>query len=414
MKLWDELEYRGLSYQATDGVQERLDEGPVTVYCGFDPTADSLTIGNLVVILLLRRFQLAGHSPIALVGGGTGLIGDPGGRSSERSLSPQDVVEEWSQTIRTQIEPFLDFEVKSNPARLVNNYEWLGSMGAIELMRDVGKHFPVPYMLAKESVSSRLQVGISFTEFSYMILQSYDFLQVHERFGCELQVGASDQWGNITAGSDLIRRTKGGGAYGFTCPLVTRADGSKISKSEGTAVWLSPELTTPYEFYQFWVNVDDQTALNFLKIYTFLTLDEITQLEEATANDPGKREAQRTLACEVTTLLHGAVAATKAEKISRALFYGKLRELAEDELREGFHDVPTHDMVESEIGLIDLLVASGVSSSKRQARQDISSGAIYLNGKRCADLEHTVRKADGLHGKYVVIRRGKNKCFLVQ
>jgi len=296
----------------------------------------------------------------------------------------------------------------------MNNYDWLGGLGAIELMRDVGKHFPVPFMLAKDSVNSRLDSGISYTEFSYMILQSYDFLQLYRRENCRLQVGGSDQWGNITAGSELIRRADGGRAFGLTCPLVTNADGSKFGKTEKGAVWLSADRTSPYEFYQFWIGTDDRSVVEYLKTFTFLSHDEIRDLETSVKEDPGKRLAQRALAESVTELVHGKEAAEKAERISRALFQGELAELKEDEIEQAFHGVPTHAMGEVESGLIDLLVAASVSSSKRQARQDISSGAIYLNGERCTDLEHMVRKADGLHGRYVVIRRGKSKYTLVQ
>ncbi len=415
MKVLEDLAFRGQLYQVTDqdDLNQTLAAGPTVLYAGFDPTADSLTIGNLVTILLLRRFQLAGHRPIALVGGGTGLIGDPSGKAQERSLNTADIVEEWSADIRTQIEPFLDFDGPSG-ARMMNNYDWLGGLGAIELMRDVGKHFPVPFMLAKDSVNSRLDSGISYTEFSYMILQSYDFLQLYRRENCQLLVGGSDQWGNITAGSELIRRADGGRAFGLTCPLVTNADGTKFGKTEKGAVWLSADRTSPYEFYQFWIGTDDRSVVEYLKTFTFLSHDEIRDLETSVKEDPGKRLAQRALAESVTELVHGKEAAEKAERISRALFQGELAELKEDEIEQAFHGVPTHAMGEVESGLIDLLVAASVSSSKRQARQDISSGAIYLNGERCTDLEHMVRKADGLHGRYVVIRRGKSKYTLVQ
>ena len=415
MNILDDLQNRGLLYQVTEGLEERLRQRePLTVYVGFDPTADSLQIGNLVTVLLLRRFQEAGHVPIALVGGGTGLIGDPGGRSEERALNPADTVAEWAEKIRIQLEPYLDFHSRTNPAILVNNYEWLGKVGAIDLMRDVGKHFPVPYMLAKDSVASRLEVGISYTEFSYMVLQAFDFLQLNERFGCEAQLGGSDQWGNITAGVDLIRRSAGRRAYGLTCPLVTRADGSKFGKTEGGTVWLDGSLTSPYEFYQFWINADDASALNYLKAFTFLGAGEIEALAEATAENPGRREAQRALAREVTALAHGAAAARKAEKISTALFYGNLGELEEDEIELGFHDVPTWGMGEPELGLVDLLVAAGISPSKRQARQDVGSGAIYVNGERCTELDRVMRTRDGLHGKYLVVRRGRSKYFLIR
>jgi tyrosyl-tRNA synthetase len=415
MNLLEDLAFRGQLYQVTDqdALNERLNTGPISLYCGFDPTADSLTIGNLVQIMLLRRFQLAGHRPIALVGGGTGLIGDPSGKAQERTLNTADIVEQWSARIRGQIEPFLDFDGPA-AARMANNYDWLGSLGAIELMRDVGKHFPVPFMLAKESVSSRLASGISYTEFSYMILQSYDFLELYRRQQCQLQVGGSDQWGNITAGTELIRRADSGRAFGLTCPLVTNADGTKFGKTEKGTIWLSAKRTSPYEFYQFWMGSDDRSVVSYLKTFTFLSHGEILDLEKSVAENPGQREAQRTLAALVTELVHGKDAAQKAERISRALFYGELTQLLEDEIEEAFHDVPTHAMEGAESPLINLLMDAYVASSKRQARQDITSGAIYLNGERCTDLDHTVRKADGLHGRYIVIRRGKNKYTLVQ
>ena len=403
MTLLEELEFRGQLYQITDadGLAERLARGPITLYCGFAPTADSLTVGNLATLLILTRIQRAGHRPIALVGGGTGMIGDPGGKAQERALNTTEVVEEFTRKIRAQMEPFLDFDSKTNPAQMVNNYDWLGSMGAIELMRDVGKHFPVPYMLAKESVKSRLETGITYTEFSYMILQACDFLELYRRHDCELQIGGSAQWGNSSA-------------FGLTCPLVTTAAGTKFGKTEAGAVWLSPERTTPYEFFQYWVNTDDRSVVDYLKVFTFLGVDDLRQLEEATSAGPGARQAQRARAQEVTALVHGKEAAARAERISRALFCGELKELQEDELQQAFHDVPTHTMEADEQGLVDLLVAAGASSSKRQARQDITQGAISLNGDRCKDETHTVKKSEGLHGKYTVIRRGKNKYFLVQ
>ncbi|MFA6110981.1 MAG: tyrosine--tRNA ligase [Candidatus Latescibacterota bacterium] len=415
MNILDDLEFRGLTYQVTDrdGLAERLASGPITLYNGFDPTSDSMTVGNLVTILLLRRFQLAGHRAIALIGGGTGLIGDPGGKRDERSLNPEEVVRGWVELFKRQLEPYLDFTGGANPARLVDNYDWLGQVRAIELLRNVGKHFPVPYMLAKDSVAARLETGISYTEFSYMILQSYDFLQLNEAYGCELQTGGSDQWGNITAGVDLIRRATGRRAFGLTCPLVTKADGAKFGKSEGGAVWLDAAKTTPYQFYQFWVNAEDQKVGEYLRFYTFLDRAAILDLDEAVRSRPDQREAQRTLADEVTTLVHGAEATRRAERISRALFYGDFRDLTEEEIREGFHDVPTCRLEGTESSLIDLLVASGASPSKRQARQDVQSGAVYLNGERCADLERVVRRQDGLHGRYHILRRGKKSYYLV-
>ena len=415
MNLIPDLEFRGLVYQATDadGLAERMAQGPVTLYNGFDPTADSLTIGNLVPILLLRRFQLAGHKTIALAGGGTGLIGDPSGKSEERQLNTDDTVAEWTEKVKGELSRFLDFD-GPNPALMVNNHDWLAHVTAIEFMRDVGKHFPIGYMLAKDSVSSRLEAGISYTEFSYMVLQAYDFLVLNEKYGCELQTGGSDQWGNITAGTDLIRRAAGNRAYGLTCPMVTKADGTKFGKTEGGAVWLDANKTSPYQFYQFWINAEDQKVIDYIKIYTFLDKDAILQLEENVRDAPEKREAQRTLAEQVTTLVHGAAAARSAEKISHALFYGEFNDLAEQEILDAFHDVPTHQMAQEELALIDLLVAAKISSSKREARQDVQNGSIYINGERCSQLDRVMRTQDGLHGKYLIVRRGKKKYTLVR
>jgi tyrosyl-tRNA synthetase len=297
---------------------------------------------------------------------------------------------------------------------VVNNYDWLGGMGMIDFMRDVGKHFPVSYMLAKDSVDSRLQSGISYTEFSYMVLQAYDFLKLNEAYGCQLQIGGSDQWGNITAGIDLIRRSSGNKAYGLTGPLVTKADGTKFGKSEGGAVWLDAAKTSPYDFWQFWINAEDQKVVDYLKVFTFLEHDEIRQLEESMQSAPEKREAQRALADEVTALVHSKEAAQQAQRISHALFYGEFSALGEEEILQGFHDVPTHSMETKSLPLVDLLVEAKVCSSKREARQDVQNGAIYINGDRCTELDRTLGTGDGLHGKYLIIRRGKKKYTLVQ
>ncbi len=414
MDILADLQYRGLIYQVTEGLEDRLQQGALTLYNGFDPTADSLTVGNLVAILLLRRFQLAGHTPIALVGGATGLIGDPGGKTEERTLNPQDTVEMWTEKVKKQVSPFLDFDAGPHAAQMVNNYDWLGHLSAIDLMREVGKHFPVPYMLAKDSVSSRLETGISYTEFSYMILQAYDFLHLHQSHHCELQTGGSDQWGNITAGTDLIRRAISRPAFGLTCPLVTTSAGVKFGKTEAGAIWLDAAKTTPYQFYQFWINSEDTSVVDYLKFFTFLEKDEIEELAKATEESPEQRQAQRRLAEEVTALVHGKAAVAQAEKISRALFYGELHALDLDEIEQAFNDVPSHTMTDPELPLVDLLVAANISSSKRQARQDIQTGAIYLNGERTTDLYQTMRTTDGLHGKYIIIRRGKNKYFLIK
>ncbi len=419
MHILDDLAFRGLVHQMTEGLDERLRQGPITLYNGFDPTSNSMQVGNLVAILLLRRFQLAGHTPIALIGGGTGLIGDPSGKSEERTLNAAETVREWSASFRRQLEPLLDFEVKTNPARIVDNYAWLGRAPLLDFLRDVGKHFSVPAMLAKESVRARLETGISFTEFSYMLLQAYDFLRLYEDCGCELQTGGSDQWGNITAGTELIRRagSRRGAeqrAYGLTCPLVTKADGTKFGKTESGTVWLDAARTTPYEFYQFWINADDRNAVDYLKFFTFLDHDAIRDLERAVAAAPERREAQRALAREVTTLVHGASAAQQAENISQALFSGAVDRLTPAEIEMGFHDVPTYRLEQESMPLLDLLIAAEVVKSRRQARQDVDSGAIYINGVRCTDTSHVVRRQDGLHGKYLILRRGKKSYCLVR
>ncbi len=417
MDIMQDLEFRELVYQVTDEkeLRDRLNAGPITLYIGFDPTADSLHVGSLLPIIALRRFQMAGHLPIALVGGGTGLIGDPSGKASERSLNPKELVEEWTGKIRKQLERFLDFDSKTNPARMDNNYRWLGNLEVIEFLRDIGKYFPVGYMLSKESVKARLATGITYTEFSYMILQSYDFLKLNEFYHCELQAGGSDQWGNITSGIDLIRRIANRKAYGITFPLVTKSDGTKFGKTETGTVWLDPDKTSPYEFFQFWINTDDRDVIKFIKYFTFLSREQIMELEEQVKNDPGKREAQRVLAREVTQLVHGREALNRAEKISQALFYGNLRDLTEEEVEEGFRDVPSMTVQENEISVVDLLVSSGLSSSRRQAREDIRNRAVYINDELSDDTDRVLVHADRLWGgKYTIIRRGKKKYFLVK
>jgi tyrosyl-tRNA synthetase len=417
MNLLQDLEFRGLIYQITDrdGMGKRLESGPVTLYVGFDPTADSLHIGNLLQILLLRRFQLQGHHPIAVVGGGTGLIGDPSGKMSERQLNPKDVVIGWTSKIRRQLEQYLDFDSSVNSARIVNNYDWLGQLDLIPFLRDIGKHFPISTMLAKDSVKSRLELGISYTEFSYMVLQAYDFLHLHQEFGCELQAGGSDQWGNITAGADLIRRITGKSAFGMTLPLITQADGAKLGKTESGTVWIDAERTSAYQFYQYWINTDDQDVLSFLKYFTFLTEGELTELATTVAERPWERVAQRTLAREVTALVHGPEAAARAERISQALFYGKVSDLGADEIEQGLNDVPTHELhANQEFKLVDLLAEAKISPSKRRAREDVQNGAITVNDVRYTDPATTLSPSNRIAGKYIVIRRGKNKYFLVK
>jgi tyrosyl-tRNA synthetase len=416
MDILQDLEFRGLLYQVTDydELRERLSSGPVSLYVGFDPTADSLHIGHLLPLLGLRRFQLAGHKPIALVGGGTGLIGDPSGKSSERGLNPEELVEEWTVKIRAQLERFLDFNSPQNPARIANNYDWLGKQQVITFLRDIGKYFPIGYMLSKDAVKSRLSTGISYTEFSYMILQSYDFLRLNEDYGCEMQAGGSDQWGNITAGIDLIRRVSNRKAYGLTFPLVTKSDGTKFGKTESGTIWLDPAKTTPYRFFQFWINTDDRDVIKFIKYFTFLSRDEIIDLEKEVDENPGKREAQRVLAREVTALVHGKDALSRAEKISQALFYGNVKDLMEDEIEEGLMDVPSVTIEGKEIGIVDLLVTAGISPSRRQAREDLKNRAIYINDQCVTDINKMLGLNDRLRERYTVIRRGKKNYFLVK
>lgn len=418
MDVIQDLSYRGLVNQVTDeeGLQNTLAKEKIKLYCGFDPTADSLHIGHLVGILTLRRFQLAGHQPIALVGGATGLIGDPSGKKAERTLNTKEVVVQYSNSIKEQLSRFLDFEAEGNPAEIANNYDWIGSLDLITFLRDIGKSFGLNYMLAKDSVQSRLDAGISFTEFSYMILQSYDFLKLYENEGCRLQIGGSDQWGNITAGLELIRKTvEDAKAFGLTIPLVTKSDGTKFGKTEGGTIWLDKEKTSPYEFYQFWINTDDRDVVRYLKYFTFLSKEEIENLETEIQNAPEKRLAQKTLAEEVTKLVHGEAALEQAVKISAALFSGSISELSAEEIKQGFKDVPSYEFEgEDEVSLVDLLVMSKISPSKRQAREDIGNGAIYVNGERIQEVEAVLSEQHRIEDQFTVIRRGKKKYFLIK
>lgn len=417
MDLLKDLEFRGLIHQVTDreGLEKLLNEEKIKLYCGFDPTADSLHIGHLLPILMLRRFQLAGHHPIALVGGATGLIGDPSGKKAERTLNDKETVAEWSERIKEQLSRFLEFEGVDNPAMMANNYDWIGKMDLITFLRDVGKNFGLNYMLAKDTVQSRIDTGISFTEFSYMILQSLDFLNLYEKENCRLQIGGSDQWGNITAGLELIRKTKEDAkAFGLTVPLVTKADGTKFGKTEGGAVWLDPEKTTPYEFYQFWINTDDRDVVKYLKYFTFLSHEEILELEKATETKPEERLAQKALAREMTKLVHGEEALEQAIRITEALFSGNIKELSVSEIEQGFKDVPSFVSEEENPNLVELLVAAKISPSKRQAREDIQNGAIYINGDRITDLNFVLGKENRIGDQYTIIRRGKKKYFLIK
>ncbi|MCO7126226.1 tyrosine--tRNA ligase [Sporolactobacillus shoreicorticis] len=415
MDIIDDLKYRGLINQVSDeaALREAL-KRPLTFYCGFDPTANSLHAGNLLVIVIMMRLQKAGHHPIALVGGGTGMIGDPSGRSTERQLNTKEVVDSYAESLKNQLNRFLHFD--EGNATFVNNAEWLNSLSTIEFLRDVGKYFTLNYMLSKDSVQTRLEAGISFTEFSYMLLQSFDYLNLYEKRHCRMQVGGSDQWGNITAGLELIRkRGHEEQAFAMTFPLITKSDGTKFGKSMGGAIWLDPERTTPYEWYQFWFNASDDDVVNFLKYFTFLTKDEIEALAKEVKEHPEERKAQKTLAKEMTILVHGEQALKQAEHISTALFSGDVAQLSGEEIKQGFKDVPTFNAASKvSIKLLDLLVEADVVSSKRQAREDISNGAIYINGARRTDLNALVTQDDRIDHEYVIVRRGKKKYTLIQ
>jgi tyrosyl-tRNA synthetase len=413
----DELAWRDLVAQTTDpeALAASLAAGPVTLYCGFDPTAPSLHVGHLVQVLTLRRFQQAGHRVIALVGGATGLIGDPK-QNAERSLNTKDIVADWVGRIRGQIEPFLDFE-GDNPAVMVNNLDWTAGMSTIDFLRDVGKHFPVNRMLARDAVSTRLgsEVGISYTEFSYVLLQSLDFLELYRRHDCTLQIGGSDQWGNITAGCELIRRVDAGKSHAITTNLLTKADGSKFGKTEGGAVWLDPALTSPYAFYQFWLNTDDRDVVGFLKSLTFLTRDQVEELEKATADRPAAREAQRTLARELTSLVHGAGQTAAVEAASSALFgRGDLSSLDPQTLGTALGELPVAAVGVPIPSVVDLMVATELAKSRGEARRAIEQGGAYLNNAKVTDDAAVPGPDDLLHGEWLVLRRGKRSLAAVR
>ena len=419
MNLLDDLRWRGLLAQSTDekALVEALSK-PITLYVGFDPTAPSLHCGNLVVLLVLRRFQLAGHNPIALVGGATGLVGDPSGRNEERSLNSTEIVENWVSRIRTQVSAFLDFDAPKNPARVVNNLDWTSPLSAIEFLRDIGKHFSVNQMLAKDSVASRLDAGgISYTEFSYQVLQSYDYLELFKRHGCTLQLGGSDQWGNIVAGLDLIRRVEGGSGHALTVPLLTKSDGSKFGKTAGGSVWLDPEMTSPYAFFQFWLNSEDKDVINFLKVFSFLSHDEINALEKSHNENPGLREAHRALARELTTLLHGAETTQRVEAAARALFgQGELGELDEATLTSALAELPRATISKNEEipTWVDLITVAGVVDSKSAARRIVKEGGAYLNNVKISGEDFAPSKNDFLCGKYAVLRKGKRDLAAIE
>ncbi|HAR6487780.1 TPA: tyrosine--tRNA ligase [Staphylococcus pseudintermedius] len=413
--LLEELSWRGLVYQQTDeeGIETLLNKEEVKIYCGADPTADSLHIGHLLPYLTLRRFQEAGHRPIVLVGGGTGMIGDPSGKSEERVLQTEAQVDKNVRGIQQQMEQLFDFNVENGPI-LVNNYDWLSQISLIEFLRDYGKHVGVNYMLGKDSIQSRLENGISYTEFTYTILQAIDFGHLNRVHDCKLQIGGSDQWGNITSGIELMRRMYGvTDVYGFTIPLVTKADGKKFGKSESGTIWLDPEKTSPYEFYQFWINTSDDDVIKFLKYFTFLSKTDIEALEKSVVEEPHLRKAQMTLAEEVTRFIHGNDALAEAQRISQSLFKGDLKSLSAEEIKAGFKDVPQVTLSNETTNIVDALVETKIASSKRQAREDITNGAIYINGERQQDLAYTLSSDDRYDDTFTIIRRGKKKYFMV-
>jgi tyrosyl-tRNA synthetase len=418
MDLYGELEWRGLIYDATEGVRDLLACDTVTMYAGFDPTAPSLHVGHMLPILALTRAQRFGHSPIAVVGGGTGLIGDPSFKTAERALLTMEAVEANVAGIRTQLARFLDFDSAEARARLVNNAEWLAKLGAIEFMRDVGKHFTVNAMIAKESVKRRIESeeGISYTEFSYPLLQSYDFLVLYDRFNCILQIGGSDQWGNITAGMDLIRRVRGGRAHGLVLPLLMTAAGTKFGKTEAGSVWLDANLTKPYEFYQFWLNTDDRDAVKHLKFFTFLDGHRITELEQLTTEEPERRHAQRELAREVTRLVHGDAGVREAESATEALFGANVSDMSVADLLRVFPNVPSATTQYAQDGwaAVELLTSAGVTSSKSEATRLIRSGGIYVNGRRITDEKARLKPESAVEGQLFIIRKGKRDNYLVR
>lgn len=414
--LLEDLKYRGIIYQMTDEekITELLDRGQLSLYCGADPTADSLHIGHLVPFLTLRRFQDHGHRPIVLIGGGTGMIGDPSFKSEERKLQTEDQIDDNVRGIKKQMERIFDFS-DENSAVLVNNKDWLQEISLISFLRDYGKHVSLNYMLAKDAIQSRLETGISYTEFTYTILQAIDFGHLNRHYDCRMQIGGSDQWGNITSGLDLMRRVYGETeAEGMTIPLVTKADGKKFGKTESGNIWLDPKRTSPYEFYQFWINQSDADVIRFIKLFTFLEREEIESLEKSVMTEPHLRKAQKRLAEDITAFIHGEEALAEAQRITEALFSGDIKSLSVDQIRDAFKDVPSASYTDDDMNLVKVLVETGISSSRRQAREDIKNGAIYINGERQQDVDYEIHDDDKLDGAFTVVRRGKKKYHMVK
>ena len=418
MNLWDELIWRGSIAQTTDeaALREELNRGGLSFYVGFDPTAPSLHIGNLAIMVVMRRLQLAGHRPIPLVGGATGLVGDPSGRNSERTLNEEAVVATWVERIRAQLSGFLDFEKGTNKAVLANNLDWTAPLSALNFLRDIGKHFSVNQMLSKDSVSSRLESGgISYTEFSYQVLQAFDFLELFRREGCLLQMGGSDQWGNIVAGVDLIRRVEGKSAHALTIPLLVKADGTKFGKTASGSIWLDPSMTSPYAFFQFFLNTDDRDLIALLKSYSFKSPQELEELFKEHEANPGARKAHRALAHEVTSYIHGEEVAGRVEQASRALFgQAELQGLDEETLASAINELPRVEVTDSDSHLwVDLIAGSGVVDSKSAARRIIKEGGAYINNVKISDENATVSNSDFLFGRIALLRKGKRDLAAV-
>lgn len=417
--LLEDLEWRGLIAQSTDRKElEQALAKPMSLYLGFDPTAPSLHVGNLVVLLVLRRFQLAGHRPIPLVGGATGLVGDPSGRSEERSLNDEQVVAEWVSKIKKQLEKIIDFSDKKTGAVMANNLDWTKPVSALEFLRDIGKHFSVNQMLAKDSVANRLATaGISYTEFSYQVLQAFDFLELYRRHECKLQIGGSDQWGNIVAGLDLIRKVEGGAAHALTVPLLAKADGSKFGKTAGGSIWLDPQMTSAYEFFQYWLNSDDADMPKLLKVFSMKSRAEVERLIETVKTNPGAREAHRELARELTTMIHGEQMAQKVELAAKALFgHSDISELDLATLDSALAQLPRTQIAKGQPlpTWVDLLAATGVVDSKSAARRIVKEGGAYLNNQKIENEDFAPSKADLLHGKYLLLRKGKRDLAAVE
>ena len=418
MDLYSEFEWREMLSDGTDGVREALAGAPLTGYIGFDPTASSLHVGSLLTVMGLARLQRFGHTPIAIVGGGTGMIGDPSGKSQERVLLSREQIETNVAGIRSQLERFLDFGTTRNAARIANNADWLGAVDVLSFLRDVGKHFTVNYMLQKESVSRRLDSadGISYTEFSYLVLQAYDFLQLFDRYGCALQMGGSDQWGNITAGIELIRKVRGKKAHGLVWPLMKTASGVKFGKTEAGAVWLDPARTSPFHFYQFWLNTDDVDVVRYLKVFTFLSRDTIEGLARATAEAPERRDAQRTLAREVTALVHGPDHVARAERAAAVLFSEQVTSADVSDVLMVFADAPSTDLALPQDGmpLVDLIATVKLAASKSEAARLVKSGGIYVNNIRATDERARLTVADAIGGQVILLRKGRKDQHVVK